>query len=426
MIIPSIDISEGRAVQLRRGREFVLDGGNPMDRLKQFAVAGEVSIVDLDAAMGRGSNTELIRRMLLRHPCRVGGGIRTLAAAESWLDAGASKIVLGTAATPEFLSALPRDRVIAAVDAEAGRLVIDGWRQRTEEHVLDRIAQLRDLVSGFLFTQVEHEGGMAGFDSDLLREVVAAAQPARVTAAGGITTKQEIAQLDTLGVDAQVGMALYSETLSLGEAMSAVLVKPVDGEHWPTIVRETSGQVLGLVWSTRDTLAEAVNQQRGIYWSRSRQSRWVKGETSGNTQELVSVGIDCDRDALQFTVRQAGTGFCHTGSTTCFGEEFSLATLERTVARRIAAGDPASGTVNLVSDPALLRAKLLEEANELLAASRSNDVVHEAADLLYFLLVAIARSDVSLSDVIGELERRSHRISRRPMKAKSIPNGRPV
>ena len=113
MIVPSIDLMNGRAVQLRHGREFVLDGGEPLARLDEFAVAGEVAVVDLDAALGQGSNAPLMRAMVRRAPCRVGGGIRSLDAARAWLDAGARKVVLGTAATPELCGQLPRDRVIA-------------------------------------------------------------------------------------------------------------------------------------------------------------------------------------------------------------------------------------------------------------------------------------------------------------------------
>src|SRR3989441_12633185 len=120
MIVPSIDLMQGRAVQLRRGRDFVLDGGDPMARLEEFAVAGEVAVVDLDAALGNGSNASLIRAMVRRAPCRVGGGIRDLDAACGWLDAGAARIMIGTAASPEFCGALPRERVIAAVGPERG------------------------------------------------------------------------------------------------------------------------------------------------------------------------------------------------------------------------------------------------------------------------------------------------------------------
>src|SRR2546426_2626627 len=108
MIVPSIDLMQGRAVQLRGGRDFVLDGGDPLARLEEFAVAGEVAVVDLDAALGKGggSNAALIREMVRRAPCRVGGGIRDLDTARAWLDAGAAKIMIGTAASPDFCAAL--------------------------------------------------------------------------------------------------------------------------------------------------------------------------------------------------------------------------------------------------------------------------------------------------------------------------------
>src|SRR5437867_3848435 len=158
--------AQGRAVQLRGGRDFVLDGGDPLARLEEFAVAGEVAVVDLDAALGKGggSNAALIREMVRRAPCRVGGGIRDLDTARAWLDAGAAKIMIGTAASVEFCSALPRERVIAAVDAERGHVVVEGWRTATGTSVPDRIRELAPVVGGFLFTQVEKEGARIGFD----------------------------------------------------------------------------------------------------------------------------------------------------------------------------------------------------------------------------------------------------------------------
>src|SRR5204862_6141851 len=132
------DILGGRVVQLRRGKDFVLDGGDPVQRLEEFSMAGGVGVVDLDAALGRGSNAELIRDLVRRAPCRVGGGIRDLDSARRWLDAGAAHVMIGTAATPEFCGALPRERVIAAVDAERGEGVVGGWRARTAASVRGR------------------------------------------------------------------------------------------------------------------------------------------------------------------------------------------------------------------------------------------------------------------------------------------------
>ncbi len=419
MIVPSIDLQNGRAVQLRRGREHALDGGDPFDRLEEFAVAGEVAIVDLDAAMGQGSNAAIIKELIVRAPCRVGGGIRSLDAALEWLDAGAAKIVVGTAATPDFCAALPRDRVIAAVDAERGEVVVEGWRTRTGRDVLGAVEQLAPHVGGFLLTQVEHEGMMGGFDRGLVERVARAAGSARVTAAGGITTAAEVAELDAMGVDAQVGMALYTGKLPLADALAAPLVEPASG-LWPTVVCDEEGRALGLVWSNRPSLARAVAQRRGVYWSRSRNALWVKGETSGNAQDLLRVDLDCDRDALRFVVRQHGSGFCHRETRSCWGggDDFDLGALERLIAARARDAAPGSGTAKLLRDPELLRSKLLEEAAELAEARRPGEAIREAADLLYFLLVGLEARGGSLADVRRELERRNRRVRRRPMAAK--------
>src|SRR2546425_13108122 len=175
MIVPSIDIMGGRAVQLRRGKEFVLDGGDPTERLEEFSVAGEVAVVDLDAALGRGSNADLIRDLVRRSPCRVGGGIRDLDSARRWLDAGAVQIMIGTAATPGFCGDLPRERVIAAVDADRGEAVVDGWRTKTGVPGLERGRELAPVVGGCLFTQADKEGELGGFDCAAVEAGVGAA-----------------------------------------------------------------------------------------------------------------------------------------------------------------------------------------------------------------------------------------------------------
>lgn len=420
MIIPSIDISEGRAVQLRRGRELVLEGGDPLERLQEFSVAGEVAVIDLDAARGTGDNGDLIRTMVRRARCRVGGGIRSVESARDWLDAGAAKVILGTAASVELCSQLPRERVIAAVDAEDGEVVIDGWETATGLPVLERIRELAPVVGGFLYTQVEHEGAMAGFDLQRVARAVDAAGEARVTAAGGITTAGDIAALHAVGADAQVGMALYSGRLPLGDAIAAPLGKPVDG-LWPTVVVDELGTALGLVWTSPQSLERAVSQRRGIYWSRSRGELWEKGASSGNTQDLLAVDVDCDDDALRFTVRQHGAGFCHAGHRSCWGDGFSLGSLERVIAERAMAPEPGSGTSKLLSESDLLTAKLLEEAGELGQASDTEAVIHETADLLYFALVRLLGAGARLEDVEAELGRRNGRVRRRPMDAKVAP-----
>ena len=144
----------------------------------------------------------------------------------------------------------------------------------------------------------------------------------------------------------------------------------------------------------------------------------MKGASSGATQELLRVDLDCDRDTLRFTVRQAGEGFCHGPASTCWGDASGLGELERRIAERVRDADVESNTVRLFRNPALLASKLREEAVELNEARTPDEVRHEAADVLYFLMVRLAAEGVSLADVTGELERRSRKVSRRPCEAK--------
>jgi phosphoribosyl-ATP pyrophosphohydrolase/phosphoribosyl-AMP cyclohydrolase len=424
MIIPSIDLMAGRAVQLVGGRELKIDGGDPFAWLERFSVAGETAVIDLDAARGEGSNRETIAALCRRAPCRVGGGIRSLDAAISWLDAGAAKIIIGTAAEPELLRELPRERVIVALDAEDGDVVVDGWRTKTGRSIESRLAELRGLCGGFLVTFVEREGRLGGTDLDRARRIVEAAGEARVTIAGGVTTLEEIAEIDRIGADAQVGMALYSGRLTLGDAVAAPFTSDRADGLVPTVVCDELGAALGLAWSSRESLAQAVNERRGVYESR-RRGRWVKGATSGATQELLRVDADCDRDAIRFTVRQQGTGFCHEGTATCWGAATAIGRLESTLAMRraetggeLGGSVPASYSARLMSDPALLRAKLIEEAGELAGANTAAEVVHEAADVLYFTMVRMGAAGVRLADVEAELARKALRVSRRPGNAK--------
>ena len=183
------------------------------------------------------------------------------------------------------------------------------------------------------------------------------------------------------------------------------------------MVVDEAGIALGLVWSSAESLGRALDERRGVYQSRSR-GIWEKGETSGATQELLRVDVDCDRDALRFTVRQHGPGFCHTGDRSCWGDDRGLARLQRRVQGLLVSRDADSNTVRLVEDRALLAAKLVEEAEELAKANGVDQVISEAADLAYFLLVKAAASGVSLADVEAELDRRALRVTRRPMLAK--------
>ena len=412
MIVPSIDLQGGKTVQLIEGRELAIDAGDPAPIAQNFALVGEIAVIDLDAALRTGSNEQLIKPLLKCHDCRVGGGIRDHGTAIKWLDAGASKIIIGTAATPEFLAELPKERLIAAVDARDGEVVVEGWTKGTGHKLLDQIKELAPFVSGFLVTFVEREGRMGGTDMELAKAVIDAAGHAKVTIAGGVKTPEEIAELDALGADAQVGMALYSGKLGLAEAFLAPAKSDRADGLLPTVVVDEHGTALGLVYSNQASVEAALNEQRGIYHSRTR-GLWRKGETSGAHQELLSMALDCDRDALRFVVRQHGAGFCHLETQTCWGEDWGLGRLMRRLEERAKSAPAGSYTAKLFADPELLASKIVEEANELNEAAAKDDVIHEAADVIFFTLTRLAKEQIGLAELAQHLDARARKVTRR-------------
>lgn len=411
MIIPSIDLQNGKAVQLVRGRKLAIDAGDPFPIAEEFARTGEFAVIDLDAAMGKGENRVLMKRLVERFPCRVGGGIRTPEEARVWLNAGARKVILGTAANRATLSQLPPERVIAALDAEHGEVVVEGWRKGTGETVAHRMRELQGLVGEFFVTFVEREGTQTGIDRERIRELRALSGVAKLTVAGGVQNVEEIGWLDSHGIDAQVGMALYTKAMTVADAIIACLRSDRPDGLWPTIVSDETGSVLGLVYSDAESLREALATNAGVYRSRTR-GLWRKGETSGARQDLLRIAVDCDRDALLFTVKQRGDGFCHRGTLNCFGDSWSFAGLRAKIESQ-SASDGASYSKKLLENEDFWRAKLEEEATEFAFARDRANAVEEAADLMYMLTAGLARYGIEWNEVTNELARRGRRVTRR-------------
>ncbi|KAI1338348.1 histidinol dehydrogenase-domain-containing protein [Xylariaceae sp. FL0016] len=184
----------------------------------------------------------------------------------------------------------------------------------------------------------------------------------------------------------------------------------------PTVVCDERGVALGLVYSSEESVTESLRTQTGVYQSRKR-GLWYKGATSGDTQELVRISMDCDNDALKFIVKQTGR-FCHLEQFGCFGDLRGIAKLEQTLVSRKKSAPEGSYTKRLFSDEKLLRAKIMEEAEELCDAQRPEDVAFEAADLIYFALTKAVAAGVSLADVEKSLDAKSLKVKRRPGNAK--------
>jgi phosphoribosyl-ATP pyrophosphohydrolase len=402
MIVCSIDLMGGKAVQLRQGKTHVLTSDrNPIELAREFNRYGEVAVIDLDAALGQGDNLDLIRQLCRVADVRAGGGIRDAKRAELLLRAGARKIIVGTAATPELLSQFAPERVMVALDHKGGEVVDKGWTQGTGETILARAERVAPYCSGFLCTFVESEGGMGGLP---LEEAMALAKqlPRPVTVAGGVATTEEAVTISRQGLDVQVGMALYTGKL---DPVTSV-VESLDFEKVgliPTIVQDTAGQVLMLAYSSKESLTKALSEGKGIYFSRSRNEIWEKGKISGHMQELVSARVDCDRDAVLFTVRQTGPA-CHTGTHSCFGEgRFSIAGLFETLKARKENLPEGSYSAKLFTNRKLLLRKLMEEAYEVVSAENFEELRWEIADSLYFMSLLAVSEGLEWSDIVGEL-----------------------
>jgi phosphoribosylformimino-5-aminoimidazole carboxamide ribotide isomerase len=222
MLIPSIDLQAGAVVQLVQGERLAIRDEDVFAWVRRFEKFPKVQVIDLDAATGAGDNLGLVRTIAGSLRCRVGGGIRTLARAQEVLAAGAQQVIAGSAlfkdGRPDLAfaramrDAIGRERLIGAVDSRNGRVVIHGWKTELPLTAVDAVRALDPYCDEFLYTHVDTEGLMGGTDFEAIR-AVKKATARRVTAAGGITSQKEIDDLDALGIDAVVGMAIYTGRL---------------------------------------------------------------------------------------------------------------------------------------------------------------------------------------------------------------------
>jgi phosphoribosylformimino-5-aminoimidazole carboxamide ribotide isomerase len=226
MLIPSIDLKGGKVVQLVQGQRLAIESDDLDGWVSRFARFPKVQLIDLDAALGSGSNDGLVQQVAPRLPCRVGGGIRSIDRAREVLEYGALAVIVSSSLfrdgqpdlnfAKSLADAVGAERVIAAVDSKGGRVVIRGWTEPVAVTAVEAAQALEPYCGEFLYTHVDREGTMTGTDMNAVR-AVAAATSRPVTAAGGITTRAEIDTLHAAGIDSVVGMAIYTGTLSLDD-----------------------------------------------------------------------------------------------------------------------------------------------------------------------------------------------------------------
>lgn len=428
MVISSIDLKDGHVVQLKNGRDLVLQRDDADNLINEFNFYGEVAVIDLDAAMGnvdaKGNtvNTNLLKSLLRKGNVRTGGGIRTVKRARELISLGAEKVIIGSSAwnknpssndsvlntefLKELVQAIGKQRIIISVDAINGKIAVKGWTETIDVSLIEGAKQAEQYCSELLFTCVEKEGCMQGTNIDMAQELRNAVK-CRVVVAGGVSTESEIEQLEKMGCDVQLGMALYTNKVSLKDSFIRCLDwKKTDGMI-PVIAQSEHGEVLMMGYANHEAFKKTFDTKKLTFWSRTRNTLWTKGETSGHFLEVKKLRADCDRDTVLATVVPHG-GVCHTGSFNCFSseadEKSSMERLYGTIAERFANPKPGSYTATL--DSKRVREKIEEEAEELCEADGKDEVIWEAADLLYFVSVLMYKEGVNWNDIYSELDRR--------------------
>ncbi|KAG2141771.1 histidine biosynthesis trifunctional-protein [Suillus bovinus] len=325
------------------------------------------------------------------------------------LDNGTDKAIVPLSLAKSLLGTVPPHRLLLLLDAANVSAVSDS---------------VRNAVSGVLL-KTSSSGGF-GFDVDLVHSVSRFFVGAAVhVLAPDLPTPSIIRKLAAVGASvvipfSQLTLGSTSQTMiNVADAFLAPIVSDRSDGLFPTVVcSDPHGKrSLGLVYSSCESVAESIRTGKGVYHSR-KHGLWRKGETSGAMQDVVRIRVDCDTDALEFSVVQHGAGFCHLNRASCFGDLDGLAALERTLTSRLVDAPEGSYTRRLFNDEELLRAKIMEEADELCRANTTEEVAFEAADLIYFTIARCVAAGVSIKDIERSLDKKAKKITRRPGNAK--------
>jgi phosphoribosylformimino-5-aminoimidazole carboxamide ribotide isomerase len=225
VLIHSIDLMGGRVVQLQQGERLALSSSDLDGWMARFSTFPLVQLIDLDAAMGKGENAGLVKRVCSILPCQVGGGVRSVDRARELLALGARRVIVGSALfhasevdtvwAAEIADTVGVDRFVAAVDSRGGRVVTHGWKTASPLTPIDAIRALEPFAGTFLYTHVDTEGLLTGLDLEVVCSI-AAVTTRRLIAAGGIRSMDEVEELDRRGIDAVVGMAIYTGLIEIG------------------------------------------------------------------------------------------------------------------------------------------------------------------------------------------------------------------
>ncbi len=349
IILPAIDLHNGKCVRLFQGNYATAEvvAQDPVETARGFEEQGAhwLHMVDLDGAKdGKPQNSGVIFQVLdsVNLHIEVGGGIRDMKTVEHYLSRGVSRVILGSAALrdPSFVKEAVKaygKKIAVGIDALGGKVAAEGWLEQSEVDYIELAKQMEAIGVGYIIcTDIQKDGTMNGPNLTMLDKLNQAVN-CNIIASGGVSSLLDIVALYDLGLyGAIAGKSVYQGALDLRTAIvtcqkiSQKVPKNKDAvndelERYfkksdliPAIIQEEgTNEVLMLAYMNRKSLLKSMETGYTWFYSRSRKALWNKGETSGNTQEILSIYADCDDDTLLIKVRQKGAA-CHTGSHSCF------------------------------------------------------------------------------------------------------------
>eukprot|EP00466_Bigelowiella_natans_P000647 jgi/Bigna1/85008/estExt_fgenesh1_pg.C_10591 len=413
--MPTLYVEKGKSVTYKKkktktGEVTKSVGDDAVERSKYLGLLGEMAIVVLDQET---ESWDAVKAIICSGVKVRLEGVATLDDALTFLDSGVTKIVL-PASTWDAKEACDitgkyKNRFVALFSSE-GAEVDTKLMKKISAHVSEVLVEFESLA--------ETVDSKSKTFADL--EAVAAASKQlqlAVGVTGSIGSVEEIVAIEKLGLRPQIGDALATGKLEVADLIVPFIRTDRQDKLFTTVVVDQQHVALGLVYSNEESVRAAMRKRAGIYHSR-RRGLWHKGLSSGATQDLHEVCLDCDRDALRFVVSQNGVGFCHLNRYTCWDGDRGVGHLFRTLLERKTNPVENSYTNKLLNKPEMLNAKMLEEASEIIEAKERDHVAAEAADVLYFASVICTRAGVSFKDVENHLDRRSRRVRRRKGAAK--------
>lgn len=403
----NIDSAEDLEAAKKLQKKYMKQGVAMASDYLQKTLQLDVSVVDVEALIVNSNDVIATAGCL----------------ASCFLDAGCARIVLSTG--EHLLEAIdaariPRERLMVHVPEE------------TSSDLVSLMQQVKDACDSISICIVKDENVTQEKISDILSivnhisgmDIVVQFRPLGDTAA--LAELVGVCLESTPSHTSKTTISLIDPTAEqLGRSYGACLQTDRKDGLYSTVVCTRSGEALGLVYSSVESIVAALKCGRGVYYSRSRNSLWRKGDTSGHYQTLHRIDVDCDGDALRFTVTQRNTdtaagAFCHLETLTCWGAPRGLRHLEQTLRERRKSAPEGSYTKRLFDDEALLQDKLVEEAQELAEADTPQHVIEELADVLYFAMVRAAKAGISMDDAAAELDRRTRKVTRRKGDSKTF------